>query len=185
MAIFWRAKNCWDFEEGSWIKNQKYQGKIDFWKFKARSWDVQGGRAGLSVCSFIVRVYSHKCISVYSVLYRDLSWDKQGAGCARGSLPAAEVCLRGQAAHGLGDSSSWRWYQHIWITGLCIHVPVARQLWHDKNTGRAVLQASWMHAGILSLEDFFLWTWRYGSCLQGSFIFLSSVSVTGKNTLES
>lgn len=34
------------------------------------------------------------------------AWDKEVAGCVGGSLPAAKVCLRGQAAHGEGASLS-------------------------------------------------------------------------------
>lgn len=67
---------------------------------------MQGDCAGLSVQSVTTRVYTYKCVSVDSVLYRDLSWDKQVVGCVGGSLPGAKVCLRGQAAHGEGASLS-------------------------------------------------------------------------------
>ena len=65
---------------------------------------MRGGWADLSVRSFAARVYTYKCVSVDSVLYRDPSWDKRVVVCVGGSLPAAKVCLRGQAAHGEGAS---------------------------------------------------------------------------------
>lgn len=93
---------------------------------------MRGGCAGFSVWSFTDSVYTYKCVSVDSVLYRDLSWDKQVVVCVGGSLPAANVCLGGLVAHREGANLilifGWHQYLSIVIAGLCSHIPVEPQL---------------------------------------------------------